>query len=48
VLLAPVLWVLSGGRSSRDLEAVANYYREEPNQGLDLNFKRWPFDATFL
>ncbi|MFN6133625.1 MAG: hypothetical protein ACK46L_12125, partial [Synechococcaceae cyanobacterium] len=43
-----VLGILRGCRSSRDLEAFARRYRETLNQALDLDFKRWPADATFL
>ena len=43
-----VLGILSGCRSSRDLEAFARRHREQLNQALGLNFKRWPSDATFL
>ena len=43
-----VLGILSGCRSSRDLEAFARRHREALNQALDLDFKRWPSDATFL
>jgi hypothetical protein len=48
LLLVAVLGILSGCRSSRDLEAFARRHREQLNQALDLNFKRWPSDATFL
>lgn len=48
LLLVAVLGILSGCRSSRDLEAFAKRHREELNQALGLNFKRWPSDATFL
>jgi hypothetical protein len=47
-LLAAVLEILSGCRSSRDLEAFAKRHREALNQALGLNFKRSPSDATFL
>ena len=43
-----VLGILSGCRSSRDLEAFAKRHREALNQALGLDFKRWPSDATFL
>ena len=43
-----VLGILGGCRSSRDLEAFARQHREALNQALDLEFKRWPSDATFL
>ncbi len=42
-----VLGILSGCRSSRDLEAFARRHREALTQALGLNFKRWPSDATF-
>ena len=48
LLLVAVLGILSGSRSSRDLEAFAKRHREALNQALGLNFKRWPTDATFL
>jgi hypothetical protein len=48
LLLVAVLGILSGCRSSRDLEAFARRHRETLNQALGLNFKRWPSDATFL
>ena len=48
LLLVAVLGILSGCRSSRDLEAFAKRHREVLNQALGLNFKRWPSDATFL
>ena len=48
LLLVAVLGILSGCRSSRDLEAFARRHREVLNQTLGLNFKRWPSDATFL
>jgi hypothetical protein len=47
-LLVAVLGILSGCRSSRDLEAFAKRQREALNQALGLNFKRWPSYATFL
>jgi hypothetical protein len=40
--------ILSGCRSSRDLEAFARRHREALNQALDLDFKRCPSDATSL
>ncbi len=43
-----MLGILSGCRSSRDLEAFARRHREALNQALGLDFKRWPSDATFL
>ena len=48
LLLVAVLGILSGCRSSRDLEAFARRQREALNQALGLDFKRWPSDATFL
>ena len=48
LLLVAVLGILSGCRSSRDLEAFAKRNRDVLNQVLGLNFKRWPSDATFL
>lgn len=48
LLLVAVLGILSDCRSSRDLEAFAKRHREALNQALDLDFKRWPSDATFL
>jgi hypothetical protein len=42
-----VLGILSGCRSSRDLEAFARR-RETLNQAPGLEFKRWPSDASFL
>ena len=48
LLLVAVLGILSHCRSSRDLEAFAKRHREQLNQALGLNFKRWPSDATFL
>ena len=48
LLLVAVLGILSGCRSSRDLEAFAKRHRESLNQALGLNFMRWPSDATFL
>jgi hypothetical protein len=47
-LLVAVLGILSGCRSSRDLEAFARRHRETLNQALGLDFKRWPSDTTFL
>jgi hypothetical protein len=43
-----VLGILSGCRSSRDLEAFAKRQRKALNHALGLDFKRWPSDATFL
>ncbi len=43
-----VLGILSGCRSSSDLEAIARWRREALNQTMGLKFKRWPSDATFL
>ena len=48
LLLLAVLGILSGCRSSRDLEAFAKRHRKALNQALGLDFKRWPSDATFL
>ena len=48
LLLVAVLGILSGCRSSRDLEAFAKRHREALNQALGVDFKRWPSDATFL
>jgi hypothetical protein len=48
LLLVTVLGILSGCRSSRDLEAFARRHREVLNQALGLDFKSWPSDATFL
>ena len=48
LLLVAVLGILSGCRSSRDLEAFAKRHRKALNQALGLDFKRWPSDATFL
>ena len=48
LLLVAVFGILSDCRSSRDLEAFAKRHREALNQALDLDFKRWPSDATFL
>jgi hypothetical protein len=48
LLLVAVLGILSGCRSSRDLEAFARRHREALNQALGLDFRRWPSDATFL
>jgi hypothetical protein len=48
LLLVAVLGILSGCRSSRDLEAFARRHREALDQALGLEFKRWPSDATFL
>jgi hypothetical protein len=48
LLLVAVLGILSGCRSSRDLEAFAKRHHEVLNEVLGLNLKRWPTDATFL
>jgi hypothetical protein len=48
LLLVAVLGILSGCRSSRDLEPFAKRHREALNQALGLEFKRWPSDVTFL
>ena len=48
LLLVAVFGILSDCRSSRYLEAFAKRHREALDQALDLDFKRWPSDATFL
>lgn len=48
LLLVAVFGILSGSRSSRDLEAFAKRHRQEFNQALGMDIKRWPSDATFL
>ena len=48
LLLVAVLGILSGCRSSRDLERFARRHREAFNEALGLDYKRWPSDATFL
>jgi hypothetical protein len=48
LLLVAELGILSGCRSSRDLEPFAKRHREALNQALGQDFKRWPSDATFL
>ena len=48
LLLVAVLGILSGCRSSRDLEAFVKRHREALNQALGFDFKRWPSNATFL
>ena len=48
LLLVAIHGILSGCRSSRDLEAFAKRHREALNEALGLDFKRWPSDATFL
>jgi hypothetical protein len=48
LLLVAVLGILSGCRSSRDLERFARRHREALNQALGLEYRRWPSDATFL
>jgi hypothetical protein len=48
LLLVAVLGILSGCRSSRDLERFARRHREAFNESLGLDYKRWPSDATFL
>lgn len=45
LLLVAVLGILSGCRSSRDLEAFAKRHREALNQALGLDFKREPVEA---
>jgi hypothetical protein len=46
--LVAVLGILSGCRSSLDLEAFAKRHREVLNQALGLNFKHLPSEATLL
>ncbi|MCX5931321.1 MAG: ISAs1 family transposase [Cyanobacteria bacterium] len=48
LMLVAVLGILSGCRSSRDLERFARRHREAFNESLGLDYKRWPSDATFL
>jgi hypothetical protein len=48
LLLVSILGILSGCRSSRDLERFARRHRSTINQSLGLDLKRWPTDATFL
>jgi hypothetical protein len=48
LLLVAVLGILVAAGAPRDLEAFARRHREQLNQALGLNFKRWPSDATFL
>ena len=48
LLLVAVLEILSGCRSSCDLEAFAWRHREQFNKALDLSFRRWSSDATSL
>jgi hypothetical protein len=48
LLVVAVLDILSGCRSSRDLEAFARRHREALNQALGLDFKRCPSGASFL
>ena len=48
LLLVAVLGILSGSKSSRDLEAFTKRHRQDFNQVLGMDFKRWPSDATFL
>jgi hypothetical protein len=48
LLLVAVLGILSGCRSSRDLERFARRHLEAFNQALGLEYRRWPSDATFL
>ena len=48
LLLVAVLGILSGCRSSRDLERFARRHRGALNEALGLDYKRWPSDATFL
>jgi hypothetical protein len=46
LVLVAVLGILSGCRSSRDLERFARRHREALNQALGLEYRRWPSDAT--
>ncbi len=48
LLPVAVLGILSGCRSSLDLERFARRHREAFNESLWLDYKRWPSDATFL
>ena len=48
LLLVAVLGILSGCRSSRNLEAFAKRHCKVLNQALGLDFMRWFSDATFL
>jgi hypothetical protein len=48
LLLVAILGILSGCRSSRDLERFARRHRATLNHALGLDLKRWPTDATFL
>ncbi len=48
LLLVAVRGILSGCRSSRDLERFARRQRDALNHALGLEYKRWPSDATFL
>jgi len=48
LLLVAILGILSGCRSSRDLERFARRYRTALNLALGLDLKRWPTDATLL
>jgi hypothetical protein len=48
LLLFGVQGILSGCRSSRNLEAFAKRHRGALNQVLGLNVRRWRADATFL
>ena len=48
LLLVTVQGILSGCRSSRDLERCAHRHREALNGALGLDSRRWPSDATFL
>jgi hypothetical protein len=48
LLLVAILGILSGCRSSRDLERFARRHRATLNLALGLDLKRWPTDATFL
>jgi hypothetical protein len=46
LLLVAVLGILSGSRSSRNLEALTRGHRYQLNHLLGLNFNRWPTVAT--
>lgn len=48
LLLMAVVGILSGCRSSRDLERFACRHCEALNQALSLDYLRWPSDANFL
>lgn len=48
LLLVAVFGILSGCRSSRDLEAFASRHRAPRNQALGLDFKGWPSHTSLL